>query len=595
MRPCGGKRRGWRFLCAVVSLVGCANHTEEDAKACAGYVCTAGSCQAGANGPECVCGAFEQALGLTCTRLVIDPGDDDDREHARLIALSTDVAGQIEVPKLGRSQDVDVYRFEADPGRVYLVEVVSGPELEVRLEDSNGAQQTYNYGTAVRLATPSMGGAEYITLRSMDPHVIGQYLFRVTDLAPAVQPETLGPAPAFAEGTIAPAGEVDIFPLAVEFGVIYDVTCTFGDGFTGVFSAGGRSNPAHFKVQEDPGHYSLSVSGGEHGVGTYRCDLKRSDVQDDVGDSLDTALQLPGPPATFDGRAEVQPDNDVFAIQAHAGKYLWAYVDACFATFRRAPGQVIREDIYGSYAHPGLLGDEIAYLNIHCDGASSYRLTVEELVDVEGDSPATAIPITIGSFHGRLEGPEDRDLFEFQAGAARHVYTLSRALVGTASAFWEVHGEGVNAGYAVVDGAVALAFSSDHPGSVFVTASPYDGFSVARPIDYAPLLEDTGVIDPEPGTPDLALPGVIGTDVHGASQFGLDRDCFAFDLPPSQTFFVDAPSLFAEVYLPDGGVLGSGSSGGFDSGPGGRHVVCVNPGGQPFRVMDYPYTLNVHP
>ena len=124
MRRRGGNRRDWS-ICALLSLSSCGSHVDEDAKACAGYTCTAGTCQAGPSGPECVCGAAEQAMHLTCTLLGVDQGTDDNRAHAQPIALNADVAGEISVPAAFHSQDVDVYRFEAAAGRVYLIEVTA--------------------------------------------------------------------------------------------------------------------------------------------------------------------------------------------------------------------------------------------------------------------------------------------------------------------------------------------------------------------------------------------------------------------------------------------------------------------------------------
>lgn len=598
MRPRGGNRRDRAWVCALLSLASCGSHIDEDAKACAGYACTAGTCQAGANGPECVCGAAEQAMHLTCTLLVVDQGTDDDRDHARLISPNTDVAGEISVPAAFHHQDVDVYRFEATAGRVYLIEVTSGPALDIRIEDAAGNYQTGLYqmtasGSTARLAMPSEGGAEYITLSASDPNVIGQYVLRVTDLAPAAESSTLGPAPASVEGTIAPAGEVDQFILSVDEGVIYDVTCTFDAALPGNAVVAGFGTPTRFKVASGV-TYGLSVGGGQTAVGKYRCELQRAAVQDDAGDTVDTALLLPGPPASFDGRKDAQIDLDVFAIQSHAGKYLWAHTSGCFVSFIPGPGQQLITGYWGSDAHPGLLGNELAYVQVLCrDDESTYHLTVDELTDAEANTAATAATVDEGSISGRLEGPEDQDVFLFQA-QARHVYTLDIPVFPG----WQLTGMHVER--STLRGTPYQAvFVPEATGTLILTLGWSD--VLHTPLAYAANLQDTGLVDPEPDLPADAIPGQVGVPVHGEFQFDGDSDCFAFDLPATTTMTVEVDRGEPTVWSPDGNQISAFSPYTFETGAGGRYAVCVwyagsLGGGQIGGTLEQvQYTLGVHP
>jgi len=601
MRRRGGKRRDRSWVCAFLALASCASHTDEDAKACAGYVCSAGQCQAGPSGPECVCGAAEQAMHLACTLLRVDQGTDDDRDHARSIALNADVPGEIGVPAANRTQDVDVYRFEASAGRVYLIEVTSGPSLEVRIEDSAGNYQTSGSGTSLRLATPSAGETEYVTVKSTDSHEIGQYLLRITDLAAAAESSTLGPAPASVEGTIAPAGNVDGYALVVDAGVIYDIGCTFEPALPGSAALPVPGNPTRFRAQSGA-RYGVSVGGGQTGVGRYRCELTEAAVQDDVGDTVETALLLPEAPASFDGRGDVAFDNDVFGVHARPGKYLWAHTTACYAGFTTSP--FVRGG-FVTDAHPGLIGDELAYLVIYCESPGTYHLTLEELTDLEGNTPATATPIAPGIIQGRLEGPQDVDVFMFQA-AAHHVYALEgTGLFGPSDLpVWNVTGPSLEQGAVQMDGGFARTFSVATSGPAFVSVGWRRDGSFSPPISYAVPLEDTGALDPEPGTPEDAIPSTVGVTIHGASNFGGDVDCYAFTLPPAQGFTAEPSTGVTTLFAPDGGSTTYLGQFQFDSDVGGRHILCLQTttgtgggidGPSIPELGDYPYTLLVHP
>ena len=114
-------------------------------------------------------------------------------------------------------------------------------------------------------------------------------------------------------------------------------------------------------------------------------------------------------------------------------------------------------------------------------------------------------------------------------------------------------------------------------------------------------LEDTGAVDPEPGTPEDAIPSTVGVTIRGASNYGDDVDCYAFTLQPAQNFTVEPSIGTTTLFGPDGGSTVYLGPFQFDSDVGGRHVLCLmaingSPGGFSIPELgDYPYTLLVHP
>jgi len=600
MRPHGGKRGGWCWLCAVLSLASCADHTEEDARACANWACTAGSCQAGPTGPVCVCGAFEQALGLTCELLPGDSGNNDDFAHAEPIALGTDVHSSIAVPTNGAQQDVDLYRLDATPGRVYLVEAASGPSVSIDLIDADDTVRASAGGTNIQLAGPISGTRAYVRIRATDPRYIGEYVLRVTDYAAADVNAPLEPGGPMQTRTIAPAGEVDRILLDVVPGAVYAIDCSsdaplslsinIEDGLMGYGRAG---FPALFKTEAGR-TYHANISGME--IGIYRCTLVRN-PDDDAGDTHDTALPLTAP-ASFAGRVDFPGDHDVFAIPGHRAKYLWAHVPGCTPYFGLLTddGSPSYTNYGDGWAFMGPLSDETVFLDVACSSSArlTYQLELEELTDAEGDDEGTTAVASVGTVSGRFDFPGDQDVFRFAAQAHR-LYSLP--FDPAPESGWFAEGTGVNGVPAMVGDEVKVVFSRDDDGPVFLRRAWSYAWSLSPvPYAYADPLVDLGIVDPEPGTPGAAIPAALDTVLSGAAQYPGDTDCYAFQIPPGVAETVDTAAQYY-VFSPDGTQSPlTWAPTTIPAGSGGRYVVCTFlwTGGVVPRA-DVPYSLRVHP
>jgi hypothetical protein len=602
----GGTSARWAWL-LTLSLAGCADHTEEDLKACAGYACTAGTCQAGPSGPVCVCGAIEQSQHLTCELVAVDVGTDDTQEGATTIAVDSAVSGDIGAPNFNHFQDYDYYRFQGTAGRVYLVEGTAEMEVVVDLFDSGGILQTEDRGTAFRLAAPSSGAEQFVGVRALDPKVLGRYAFRVTDLGPADDDLiTLGPAPAVLDATLAPDGDQDSFGLVLDIGHVYQLGCAFDAPLQATFQVNGASSPSGgapvtFKALQDSlPYYRLLVSGA--GVGNYRCTL--DDIGgDDVGDTVAEAKPLGEAPAVWDGQAEFPGDRDVFAIGAHAGKYLWAHVPGCFAGFVAPDGTPLQNQAGGhGWANPGLLPTELTYAVVTCPQIGSYELSFVEYVDAEGNDEASATPVVPGPIEGRLDGWGDVDVFRFD-GVAHHVYTVpfhGGAACGLAPS-------NVGRWTIAIEDYYRLVFVADQDQTVFlVRAWNQDSCTLDGPADYSEMLEDTGLIDSVAGTPELATPATLGAGITGSLQFVGDVDCFAYNLAASTGYLATlsysdtVSSASMTLYAPDDSQIPVGVSPAvFTTSAAGRYALCVT--SSPFSLgyvpplAEAPYTLVVSP
>ncbi|MGZ6034729.1 MAG: hypothetical protein ACXWLG_04775, partial [Myxococcaceae bacterium] len=92
---------------------------------------------------------MSQALGAQCLLVTSDLGTDDHDSSAHPLMLDTEVVGRLD--STGNVTDVDVFRFDANPHRVYLLEVDAGPRVVVDMADSSGAVRTSASGHQLRL------------------------------------------------------------------------------------------------------------------------------------------------------------------------------------------------------------------------------------------------------------------------------------------------------------------------------------------------------------------------------------------------------------------------------------------------------------
>jgi len=138
--------RGLAPLASVVffALGGCTPSTEvvDDAVACGGVQCTAGSCFSTAGQPGCRCGPWEESAGLVCQVAVFVEPDDHGGSPEAATVLTVEqgpVEGRISASTRGMS-DRDLFTFTAKAGHLYVFvcEPLTLSRCQTRLLDATG-------------------------------------------------------------------------------------------------------------------------------------------------------------------------------------------------------------------------------------------------------------------------------------------------------------------------------------------------------------------------------------------------------------------------------------------------------------------------
>lgn len=177
-------------IALFLALAGCDPTTEavDDAVACAGVQCTAGTCFSNAGQPSCRCGPWEESAGLVCQVSVFVVPDDHGGSPDEATALTVEqgpAEGRISASTRGMS-DRDLFTFTAKAGHTYVFvcEFESHVRCQPRLLDASGRQVgsfTFDGKRTAWLFTGLEEGRWYVEV-SGDGGGTGTYTYQLLDL-----------------------------------------------------------------------------------------------------------------------------------------------------------------------------------------------------------------------------------------------------------------------------------------------------------------------------------------------------------------------------------------------------------------------------
>ncbi len=239
--------------------------------------------------------------------------------------------------------DIDVFAFEAEEGVLYQIDAELGtlPDLWLSLHDSEKWGLDYNYdysdqdfqGSRILWTAPSSG--EFYA--QVDGYDTGSYTLTVSvsdivdDHANSFGAATAGTVGAAIQGALDYNGDIDLFVIDAEVGVLYQIDVELGnlpdswlvvydsEEFEVAFNDDSEDSPASRILGKVPaaGQYYLEVGG--YGTGSYTLTVSVSDIVDDHADYLAERVA----PVTVDepvqGALEYEGDIDSFLLEAEEG------------------------------------------------------------------------------------------------------------------------------------------------------------------------------------------------------------------------------------------------------------------------------------
>ncbi|MBZ4422574.1 hypothetical protein [Myxococcus sp. RHSTA-1-4] len=334
-------------IAVLLFLVGCGPSfvvEPDDAVACAGVRCTAGTCVSNGGQPMCRCGAWESSAGLLCQVSAFVEQDDHACSPGEATVLSVTrepLEGRISASTRGQF-DRDLFTFTAEPGHTYvfLCQPLTLPRCLPRLLDTSGRQMTGFFLDNPRTAwsfKPKGAGPWYIEVSGAGES--GTYVYQLQDLGPddhGDSPEQAGgmsPSDTFFTVTTTFLGDDDVIRFQAEAGHGYRLGCELPSLEAGVAlrlldstgrvvdsgeGLGSRRLPEVELQARSAGTWFMQVSPtyGQMPM-TFRCWLRDLGL-DDHGDSMGTATWMtPGVPVPV--RLLTRKDVDALAFTAEAG------------------------------------------------------------------------------------------------------------------------------------------------------------------------------------------------------------------------------------------------------------------------------------
>jgi hypothetical protein len=316
----------------------------DDAVACEGVRCTAGTCYSNAGQPSCRCGPWEDSAGLLCQVAVFVTPDDHGGSPAEATPVSADdgpVEARISASVRGMA-DRDLFTFTVKPGHsyVFVCEFVSLVRCQPRLLDENGRHVSAFYLDGKRtswLFTGLPEGTWYVEV-SGEAGATGTYTYQLLDLGlddfgdfPEAS-STVDPSEAPFTVTSTFLADDDVIRFDVEPGHAYRFGCELPTPESGVvlrlmdgqgkvvdFAEGlGTRRVAQLELKATAkGAWFVKVSPtyGQTPL-IFNCRLKDLG-RDEHGDTAATATRLtPGVPVAVRMHSGKDVDELVFARQA---------------------------------------------------------------------------------------------------------------------------------------------------------------------------------------------------------------------------------------------------------------------------------------
>ncbi len=409
----------------------------------------------------------------TGTVTAIVPGEDAQDDHgndtdtATVVEVGEDIEGAIDY-----ENDADFFRFSADAGQAYQIDVALGTlgDSVVALTDSDGWEVAYNddYGNSaasriVWIAPDSWD--YYVEVAGAWFDSTGSYTVTVSlsdvmddhgnDASTATGVVVGGDT----EGILDFGGDIDVFRFSAEAGQVYQIDVALGtledsvvaltdsDGWELAYNDDYGNSAASRAIWEatDSGDYYVEVAGAWFdSTGSYTMTIALSDVRDDHGNDTSTATAV-GVGDDTEGSIDYEGDTDFFLFSGEAGQFYQIDValgtlDDSVAYLTHFDGwEVASNDDHGNSAASRIIwgasdsGDY--YVGVAAawgsgTGTGSYTVTISisEIADDYGNARDTATAVVAGEdTEGAIDYEGDADFFRFSAEAGK-VYQIDVAL-----------------------------------------------------------------------------------------------------------------------------------------------------------------------
>ena len=380
-----------------------------------------------------------------------DHGNDID--DATMAVVTVDVGGALDY--VG---DIDYFRFTAEEGQFYQIDVALGslPDSVLALLNPDGWELAYNddYGDSpasrVLWEAPASGDYYLVVEASGFDADVGTYTLTVShstivdDHGNDIDDATVAAVGVDVEGVIDYPGDYDYFRFTAEEGQIYQIDVDLGslpdsllallgpDGWELAYNDDHGDSWASRVVwlARESGVYYLVVesSGFDADVGTYTLTVSHSTIVDDHGDDVDdaTAIRVG---ADVQGSLDYDGDIDYFRFQAEQGESY--QIDVALGTLDDSivylydgDGWFMLTNDDEEYWEAPSSGER--YVTVEGYGIGTYTLTVS-IIDDHGDDFESAIRIAIGEAVAiELEDIDDIDVLVFRARpGTEYVLTLN--------------------------------------------------------------------------------------------------------------------------------------------------------------------------
>lgn len=563
----------------LFGLVSCGPSLEEDLQVCANVSCTAGQCISEGGQPRCVCGAWEQALGLSCEIGAVFSEDDGNNSRSEASPIT---AGQSVEASIGLRPspiyDLDFYKFTAEAGHIYRLTCDTGTLERCSLELRNEKNQLLGLWADAELPRRiDTGGTIFVQVGASTRGSAGTYTLRLEDLGLDDHGDTQQTATArtpSAEsfpGRLDFPGDTDVFSFPVTTGRIYRFSCTLGATQTSLeWSIVVKNASGAVVAQKASNLTSMEERVGAFSTGTayaqvsarslmeaYTCQLE--DVgQDDHGNTVEQATVLAPSASETLGRIDFSADVDFFSFTVTAGRI---YRFNCKKATDSSCVPHVSTESDQSIGSPGLQG--MVTFKAPTSGryssrvssstspvGATYTVRLEDLgVDDHGSTRDTPTLLTPGALSGQLLPRGDQDFFTFDA-IAGNLYAVT--CKGNTSQ--------QNCIASISQGNPPTLLLSYAPGGRTLIDVVKSGPVAFFVYDYQPVsFEDYELIFEDLGPDDhgddalSATSGQVGVTLTGAIDPETDRDWFSFQLEGNRKYVVPTSWMVGlSVFAPDG-------------------------------------------
>ena len=500
----------------------------------------------------------------------------DDTRSFPEVTVGEDVHGALDY-----DGDTDIYRFTAEEGKFYQIDVALGtlgdPYLELRDSSDWTLASNDDYGGtyASRIVWPAPASGDYYLV--VGGYGAGSYTLTVasSDLVDDHGNDAGGASGvmigADGEGTLEYEGDVDVFRFAAEEGRLYQLDValgTLGDSYLEVRDSsdwaleynddhGGTFASRIVWLAPASGDYYLAVGG--LGAGSYTLTVAYSDVVDDHGNDLGGATPVTVG-SDIEGALEYEGDVDVFRFTAEEGRLY--QLDVALGTLDDSRLELLDSDEWFLASNDDY-GDTYAsrivwpapesgdyYLAVGGFGEGSYTLTVaySDVVDDHGNDGAGATRVTIGAdVEGTLEYEGDVDVFRFTAEVG-NLYQVDLVLGTLGDSYLQLRDSN--------DWTLAsrddygdtyesrIVWPAPASGDYYLVVGGFGGGSYTLTVAYSDVVDDHG------NDADGATGVMVGSDAEGTLEYEDDVDVFRFRAEEGRLYQIDvALGTLGDSYL----------------------------------------------